>query len=136
MTTTSPILISQRITQVCLFIFALIGISGGVLQMIMGEPETTQRLDNIHRFMAGIYLSAGIIGLWAGLTIRQHNTLIFLLALTVFMGGMGRLVSISQVGMPEPASTWIGYLVPELLLPCVMVVAQLITNKKIAAITS
>lgn len=35
--------ISQRITQVCLFIFAFIAIFGGILQMYLGEPETTPR---------------------------------------------------------------------------------------------
>jgi hypothetical protein len=131
MNTNTPLLLSQRIVQICLFIVAFIGITGGALQMYLGEPETTPRLDNIHRFMAGVYLSAGIIGLWAGITIRQHNTLIFLLALTVFMGGLGRLISMSQVGIPEPNSIWLGYVIPELLLPCVMVVAQRITNQKL-----
>lgn len=101
--------------------------------MIVGEPETTPRLDNIHRFMAGVYFSAGVIGFWAATTIRKQNTLVFLLALTAFLGGVGRIVSISQVGLPEPASVWIGYLTPELLLPVVMVVSQRITNKKLSS---
>jgi hypothetical protein len=130
MTNHTPLLPSQRIVQICLFIVAFIALTGGALQLYLGEPETTPRLDNIHRFMAGVYFSAGVIGLWAGVTIRQHTTLIYLLALTVFMGGVGRLVSMSQVGIPLPESTWLGYVIPELLLPCVMVVAQRITNQK------
>ena len=31
--------------------------------------------------------------------------------------GTGRLVSISQVGVPEPAALWLGCLVPDLLVP-------------------
>jgi hypothetical protein len=131
--TKTTLLLSQRIVQICLFIVAFIAITGGALQMYLGEPETTPRLDNIHRFMAGVYFSAGVIGLWAGVTIRKHNTLMFLLALTVFLGGIGRLISISQVGIPQPASMWIGYLIPELLLPCVIVIAQLITNRKLSS---
>jgi hypothetical protein len=126
----SPLLPTQRIVQVCLFLIAAIALMGGTVQMILGQPDTTPRLDNIHRFMAGVYFSAGIVGLWAAITIRQQNTLVFLLALTAFLGGVGRLVSISQVGLPEPAGVWLGYLTPELLLPCVMVAAQLVTNKK------
>ena len=49
--------LAQRIIQTCLFLLALITLYGGALQMYLGEPETTARLDNIHRFMAGIYLS-------------------------------------------------------------------------------
>src|SRR3954469_450532 len=106
---------SQRIVQVCLFLVAAIAIFGGALQMYLGEPETSPRLDNVHRFMAGVYLSTGLISLWAAMTVRQQGTLVYLLALGVLFAGIGRLVSISQVGLPEPAALWLGYLVPELL---------------------
>ncbi|HRJ31212.1 MAG TPA: hypothetical protein PLV21_14295 [Cyclobacteriaceae bacterium] len=56
------------------------GISGGLLQLYLGQPETTARLDNVHRFMAGIYVGCGIISLWAGITIARQKTLVFLLA--------------------------------------------------------
>ena len=131
-----PLLASQRIVQVCLFLIAAISIAGGITQMYLGQPDTTPRLDNIHRFMAGVYVSAGVLGWWAGITIRNHRMLPYFLALMAFMGGVGRIVSIAQVGIPEPAGLWIGYLVPELLLPCVIVAAQVITNRKITEITS
>jgi hypothetical protein len=115
-----PITPRQRIVQVCLFLFAAIAISGGALQMVLGQPDTTPRLDNVHRFMAGVYLSTGFIFLWAAITIRQQGALVYLLALGVFLAGCGRLLSISQVGLPEPAALWLGYLVPELALPLVV----------------
>ena len=123
--------ISQRITQVCLFIFAFIAIFGGILQMYLGEPETTPRLDNIHRFMAGIYLTIGIICCWAALTIKKQNTLVFLIAIGGFMAATGRIISISSVGLPEPNSLWIGYLLPELIVPLILIFTQLKTNSKI-----
>ena len=97
--------------------------------MFLGEPETTARLDNIHRFMAGVYFSSGLIAGWAAITIQKQNTLIFLLALAVFMGGTGRLISISVVGLPEPQALWLRYLIPELTLPLIMAVAQWSTNR-------
>jgi hypothetical protein len=129
----TPLLASQRVVQVCLFLVAAIALFGGALQMYLGEPETAPRLDNVHRFMAGVYFGSGLIGLWAALTIRQQKTLIFLIALSVFLAGTGRLVSISQVGLPQPTAVWLGYLVPELLLPWIMVVAQIVTNRSSAA---
>ena len=114
----------QRVVQVCLFVVAAISILGGALQMYLGEPQVSPRLDNVHRFMAGVYLSTGIISFWAATTIRQQGTLVYLLALGVFFAGIGRLVSISQVGLPEPAAVWLAYLIPELLLPLVIVVAH------------
>jgi Domain of unknown function (DUF4345) len=124
-----PLLASQRVVQGCLFLLAAIALSGGALQMYLGQPETTPRLDNVHRFMAGVYFSTGMISLWTAATIRRQGTLVFLLALGVLLAGIGRLVSISQVGVPHPPSVWLGYLIPELLLPVVITVAQLATNR-------
>lgn len=115
-----PLTGSQIVVQVCLFLFAGIAIIGGSLQMVLGQPDTSPRLDNVHRFMAGVYLSTGIICLWAAFTVRQQGALIYLLALGVLMAGIGRLVSMSKVGLPKPAGVWLSYLVPELLLPFVL----------------
>ena len=122
--------VSKRIVQVCLFLVAAIAMFGGALQIYLGKPDTAPRLDNVHRFMAGVYFSTGLINLWAAVTIRRQGTLIFLLALGVFLAGIGRLVSVSQVGLPEPAAVWLGYLIPELLLPVIITVAQLATNQR------
>jgi len=129
----TPLLTSQRVVQVCLFLVSAIAFFGGALQMYLGQPETTPRLDNVHRFMAGVYFGSGLIGLWAGLTIRQQRTLVFLIALSVFLAGTGRLLSISQVGLPQPNVVWLGYLLPELILPLIIVVAQIVTNRNSAA---
>ena len=80
---------NQRTVQVCLFIMAAIALFGGVLQMSLGQPDTTPRLDNVHRFLAGIYLGCGIIAAWAAVTVRQQGTLIYLIALGVVLGGHG-----------------------------------------------
>jgi hypothetical protein len=127
-----PMLLSQRVAQVCLFLVGVIAIFGGSLQMYLGQPETAPRLDNVHRFMDGIYLMSGVMGLWAASTIREHNTLVVLMAATVFVGGLGRVLSISKVGLPEPHIVWITYLVPELVLPWIIIAAQVMTNRQMA----
>jgi hypothetical protein len=124
MNETVPLLTSQLIVRACLLLVAAIALTGGTLQMFLGQPDTSPRLDNVHRFMAGVYFSTGLINLWAAITIRQQGTLIYLLALGVFLAGVGRLVSIRRVGLPKPAGVWLGYLIPELLLPVVIVLAQ------------
>jgi hypothetical protein len=112
--------VSQHIAQIGLFLVAAIAIFGGALQMVLGQPDSAPRLDNVHRFMAGVYLSTGLICLWAGLTIRAQGFLVYLLALGVLLAGVGRLVSISKVGLPKPTAVWLGYLIPELVLPFVI----------------
>lgn len=123
MNPTAPLLVGQQIVQVCLFIVAAIAIIGGALQMYLGQPDTLPRLDNVHRFMAGVYFSTGVISFWAAFTIRQQGTLVYLLALGVFLAGVGRLVSISRVGLPKPTAVWLGYMIPELVLPIVITAA-------------
>lgn len=120
---------SQHVVQLCLLLFAAIALLGGALQMSLGQPQTTPRLDNVHRFMAGIYFGCGLICLWAALTVRDQHVLVFLIAFSVFLAGCGRLLSMSKVGVPEPRKVWLGYLVPELLVPCIMVVAQIVSNR-------
>jgi len=124
MTADDPLLASQLVVRVCLLLVAAIAMFGGTVQLILGQPETSPRLDNVHRFMAGVYLATGIINLWAAITIRRQGTLVYLLALGVLLAGVGRLVSISRVGMPKPAAVWLGYLVPELVLPFVIALAH------------
>ena len=115
---------SQSVVQICLFLVAAIALSGGALQMFLGQPDTSPRLDNVHRFMAGVYFSTGLISLWAAITIREQGFLIYLLALGVLLAGIGRLVSIGKVGLPKPTAVWLGYLIPELVLPLVIAVAH------------
>ena len=130
MTANSPYSSSQRVVQLCLLVFAAISLFGGALQMYLGQPQTTPRLDNVHRFMAGIYFGTGLICLWAALTVRRQGELVYLLALGVFLAGCGRLLSISQVGVPDPAALWLGYLAPELLLPWIMAAAHRLSSKR------
>jgi hypothetical protein len=115
-----PLTVSQIIVRICLFLIAAIAITGGSIQMYLGQPDTAPRLDNVHRFMAGVYLATGFISVWAAFTVRQQGALVYLIALGVLLGGTGRLVSMAKVGLPKPAGVWLGYLVPELLIPFIM----------------
>ncbi len=126
---TDPLLTSQIVVRICLFLVAAISLFGGALQMFLGQPDTSPRLDNVHRFMAGVYFSTGLISLWAGITIRQQDTLVYLLALGVLLAGVGRLVSIGKVGLPKPTAVWLGYLVPELVLPFIIAIAHSMGSK-------
>jgi hypothetical protein len=121
----APLLASELIVRSCLFLAGAIALFGGTLQFVLGQPDTTPRLDNVHRFMAGVYFATGLICVWAGYTVREQNVLIYLLAFGILMAGVGRLVSIAKVGLPQPHAVWLGYMVPELLLPFVIAGAQL-----------
>ena len=99
--------------------------------MYLGEPDTTQRLDNIHRFLAGVYLACGFICFWAAWTVQQQNMLVFLIALAGILGATGRLISMSKVGLPEPSTPWIIYVLVELVVPAIIIISQMVTNRKL-----
>jgi hypothetical protein len=120
----APLLASQLVVRVCLFLVAAIALFGGTVQMVLGQPDTSPRLDNVHRFMAGVYFSMGIICAWAAITIRQQGDLVYLIALGILLGGIGRLVSMAKVGLPKPSGVWIAYLVPELVIPFIIAIAH------------
>src|SRR4051794_19046981 len=124
---------STRIVQICLFILAAIALFGGVLQMSLGQPDTAPRLDNVHRFLAGIYLGCGFIAAWAAITIRQQGTLIYLIALAVFIAAIGRLISMATIGLPEPHALWLAYVISELAIPVVLVAGQYATRRRSSA---
>ena len=120
----TPLFASQIVVRVVLFAFAAIAVVGGSLQMYLGQPDTSPRLDNVHRFMAGIYLFMGVICAWAAVTVRQQGMLVYLIAAGVFVAGCGRLLSMRKVGLPEPRAVWLAYLAPELVLPWIMAIAH------------
>ena len=64
-----PLRTSQQVTRAALVVVGAISVLGGCLQMVLGQPDTTPRLDNVHRFLAGVYLGSGFISLWAA---RDH----------------------------------------------------------------
>src|ERR1700730_10846053 len=88
----------------------------------------SQRVVQVCLFLVAA-IATGLINLGAAVTIRRQGTLVYLLALGVLLAGLGRLVSISQVGLPAPAPVWLGYPIPELLLPVVIAVAHAATNR-------
>ena len=126
----APMPISQRIVQICLFLLAAIALFGGALQMSLGQPDTAPRLDNVHRFLAGIYLGCGFIAAWAAVTVRQQGTLIYLIALAVFIAAIGRLISMAKVGLPEPHALWLTYVLSELVIPVILVAGQYATRRR------
>ena len=40
-----PLLVSQRVVRLCLFLVAAIAMFGGALQMYLGQPDTTELFD-------------------------------------------------------------------------------------------
>ncbi|WP_406482259.1 DUF4345 family protein [Streptomyces sp. NBC_01615] len=79
------------------------------------------RADNLRRFMAGVHIGWAPLFAWAAATIRRQVVLVYPLAVPIFLGDVGRLVSFAQDAMPSPAGGVLTSALLELLLPIVIV---------------
>ncbi|MEO8854662.1 MAG: DUF4345 domain-containing protein [Ginsengibacter sp.] len=91
--------------QILLGLVNLICILGGMNLLTKGanayltEPIPTQRkLDNLFRFMSGIYFSLGFLVAYVIYNLRYQQGLIYFIGLVVVFSGLGRLYSKTKVG--------------------------------------
>ncbi|MEM9173326.1 MAG: DUF4345 domain-containing protein [Pseudomonadota bacterium] len=124
----SKIVAAQRVIQICLLLIAAISVWGGWYQLSNGQPGAPPNVDSNHRFMAGLYLSMAPLTVWVAVSIRQHSTLIYFIALSVLFAALGRVYSIYEVGHPGGAYTT--YLIAEFVLPVVLVVCQFVASRQ------
>ena len=118
----------QIFIKVCLLIISVTYFYIGVNRLFYGIPYLPQSIDNAMRFYAGGFTAIGLSAIWIVLTNRENNIIIFFFAFFVFMTGVGRLVSIINVGFPN--NTYLFYLAIELLFPLLMMIVQLKLSKE------
>lgn len=89
-------------------------------------------LDNQLRYLAGVYAGAVTGGLWWALPrVEERGGAVALAAGAVFLGGVGRCVSMGAVGLPSDPSM-IGGLVLELLVAPLLVLWQRRIARRVA----
>ena len=91
--------------QILLGVVTLICLAGGVNLLIKGTgsflPKETPPqpvLDNLFRFLSGIYFGLGFLMAWVDLNFHKVNELIYFIGLVVVFSGLGRLYSKIKVG--------------------------------------
>jgi hypothetical protein len=91
--------------RILLIILSLICLLGGLNLLIKGAgyflPKTTppQRiLDNLVRFLSGIYFSLGFLMAWVVFNLAEINDLLYFIGIVVIFSGLGRLYSRIKVG--------------------------------------
>lgn len=91
--------------QIIIILLALICLAGGTNIMLKGSkaylPSDTppQRvLDNLVRFLSGIYFGLGFLLAWVAFHLSQIHELIYFIGIVVIFSGLGRLYSRSRVG--------------------------------------
>jgi len=91
--------------QILLAMVALICLLGGANLLIKGAnsflPETIQRqrvVDNLFRFLSGIYFGLGFLMTWVVFHFPELKDLIYFIGIVVIFSGLGRLYSRIKVG--------------------------------------
>lgn len=91
--------------RILLGIVTLICLSGGMNLILKGSktflPENTKPLpilDNLFRFLSGIYFGMGFLLAWVVITIQHITDLVYFLGIVILFSGLGRLYSRTKVG--------------------------------------
>lgn len=90
---------------IILGIISIICFLGGANILLKGAgyflPKETPPqivLDNVVRFLAGIYFGSGFLFAWAAFHVNNVDTLIYFLGIIVCFSGLGRLYSGIKMG--------------------------------------
>lgn len=91
--------------QILLGMVALICFLGGMNLLLKGAHSflpagtpTQITLDNLFRFLSGIYFSMGFLMTWIVMNIHEVQEMVYFLGLVVTCSGLGRLYSKMKVG--------------------------------------
>ncbi len=90
----------------------VIGLSGTSDPLYAGVPHDVL-LDSNLRFLSGVWLALGVAMLWASWRIETQTSLFRVLWGAIFVGGIGRLISMAALA-PPPAP-FIAFTVLELV---------------------
>ncbi|MEM7761338.1 MAG: DUF4345 domain-containing protein, partial [Cyanobacteria bacterium P01_A01_bin.40] len=93
---------------------SILGITQGAGRLI-SESAITPNFDSHYRYVTGYYISLSLIVWWIIPQIEKHKMLLRIICAGIFIGGIGRLLSMFQVGLPSAPA--IGFTVLELVLP-------------------
>lgn len=122
-------MIMKTIFRLLVGALGLVALFGGVLSIAtglggfaaaMGQPFASPSeagfvvADSEFRYFAGVWFGVGLALLYSLGNPFQRATLLRAALIAVFIGGLGRVIAISQLGMP---SIVLGPTVVELVLP-------------------
>lgn len=101
----------RRSLQIATGIVAAIPVATGMLALYFGArtplyklplADVTPLLDSNYRFLGGEWLGLGLAAYWLIPTIERQTVLFRAIWCAVFLGGMGRLISLLAFGLPSP----------------------------------
>jgi hypothetical protein len=120
----TPLTPADIIVRVCLLLATAVALAGGLEELAQGAPAGGAEADNVYRFLAGVHIGWAPLYFWAAATIRRQGMLVYFLAVPIFLGGVGRLVSFAQYGTPGPAGVLLASALLDFVLPIIIIWAH------------
>jgi hypothetical protein len=111
----------RKFLQIYLGIFGITAILIATLHIVLGPAAipgaipVNATMDSEDRFYATLFAAYGVAMLWCIKEIERKSQVVYFLALTFFVGGLARLVSMAAIGLPN--TFFIAMTVLELLIP-------------------
>src|SRR5262245_43935327 len=97
----------QRVLGILCLISLLgvaIGVSRGVAFFLPGEAQIPVSLDNQFRYLSGVYVCVTLSIWWTLPKVESRLAPLRLVAAGVFLGGVGRCLSMLRLGAPPEAT--------------------------------
>jgi hypothetical protein len=99
---------NKRALQIVSALMGTVPVITGLVQLMgINDPlyaslnlPADATLDSNMRFLAGVWLGLGLASLWLVPRITEETVLFRVLWLMIFLGGIGRVVSMASVGLP------------------------------------
>lgn len=101
----------RRLIQAVFLVLALIPTVSSMLTIAVGVDRFADStaiepaLDNTYRYLGGVYLAVALLALWSIARIEERIEYLVFVAAAIALGGVGRLVSVADVGAPS-GLTW------------------------------
>lgn len=118
----------KKTLQYVLGLFGITAIAIAMLHIVLGPAAipgsipVNATMDSEDRFYATLFAAYGVALLWCIKDIEHKRHPILFLAITFFIGGLARFISILAVGLPN--TFFITMTVLELLIPALILFLQ------------
>lgn len=118
----------RKTLQVLLGLFGVTAIFISALHIILGPAAipggvpVNATMDSEDRFYGTLFMAWGAVLLWCTKDLERRSRVVYFLMLTVFAGGLARIVSMIAVGLPDPF--FIAMTVLELFVPVALAYMQ------------
>ncbi|MEM7124729.1 MAG: DUF4345 domain-containing protein [Chloroflexota bacterium] len=101
-------------------VFTISGADGLIYFPISAILSVIIELDNHYRYLTGAYLAVTFAIWWTLGNIEERVVPFRMVCAAVFIGGVGRVVSIATVGMPESSEYIVGAVIELILVPLLL----------------